>query len=129
MGVVLVAVMEIVAATVPTSASTVSSVQALIFAWRQLDIFAPKADMFTMDKFFLDASNFPAGSNVSMDTENNILQAILPGDTCTTDCHSGAVVINGSSDALYKIDGRDYMKRVVAADWLKMEGESKICDS
>ena len=66
---------------------------------------APKADEIPTEKFFLDANNLPPGSNITMDTTNDVIQGILPQETCSMVCPSGAIVINGSENTAYIING------------------------
>ncbi len=73
-----------------------------------LNIIAPKTEEINTADFFKDASNLPAGSNITMDDVNNVIQGILPAGTCADMCPSGAIIINGSNSGEYVIEGKVY---------------------
>ncbi len=70
-----------------------------------LDIIAPEADNIPTEDFFKDSSNVPPGSNVTLDTVNNVMKKILPRDVCTKECLSGAAIIDSFTETMYLIDG------------------------
>ena len=70
-----------------------------------LNIVAPQADRFMTAQYFSDSMNLPPGSNLTMDAVNDVIRVILPADTCSEMCPSGAFIINGSQRNEYFING------------------------
>lgn len=81
-----------------------------------LDIIAPAADMITIEEYFNESMVLQRlnVSSVKLDTTNMALQIVLPASTCSEQCKSGAVIINGTETPEYKIEGMDVSRRILS---------------
>ena len=77
-----------------------------------LDLIAPAIDTISVDEYFTNASvlsELPEGSVLMFDMINNANVTVLPGPTCMSVCGSGAVIISGTENTDYIIDGKNVL--------------------
>ena len=72
-----------------------------------LDLITMFNSAISPSSFFSEiASGVPIGSVLMFDDEQNVAQVVLPESYCNSSCPSRVVIINGTENVEYDIDGR-----------------------